>query len=203
MAEMTLSQRPLWGDIAPPGRSGCLSGPPGLIVTPFEGQSILQCAVARRRAAASGPDPWAITYLGADWPAVGTTRSVNGRLLLWNGPGKCWVLSAPSRLPDPRAIAAFDGLVCDQSHGWGLLRLSGPARHAVLAKGCMLDLDPAIFGDGATAMTSIAHGNLQLWRDGETFNLAMPRSLAGSLWHWLAASAAEFGLEVRPPERPA
>jgi sarcosine oxidase subunit gamma len=33
--------------------------------------------------------------------------------------------------------------------------------------------------------------------DAPTYQLAAPRSMAGSFWSWLAASAAEFGYEVR------
>jgi sarcosine oxidase subunit gamma len=39
---------------------------------------------------------------------------------------------------------------------------------------------------------------MQLWQldDAPTYELAVARSLALSLWHWLEASAAEFGLEL-------
>jgi len=39
---------------------------------------------------------------------------------------------------------------------------------------------------------------VHLWQidDSPTYDIAVPRSLAASFWHWLAESAAEFGLDV-------
>ena len=48
-------------------------------------------------------------------------------------------------------------------------------------------------------MTSIAHIGVQLWQrdDRPTYEIAVARSFAGSLWSWLEEAAAEFGCEVR------
>jgi sarcosine oxidase subunit gamma len=49
-------------------------------------------------------------------------------------------------------------------------------------------------------VTVIAHIGAIVWQGGENrFAIAVFRSYAGSFWHWLAASAAEFGLEVESP----
>ena len=89
-------------------------------------------------------------------------------------------------------------MVADQSDGRCVLRLSGPKARQVLAKGIGLDLDPRIFKPGDVAMTLAAHIAVQIWQmdDKPSYEIAMFRSLAGSFWHWLAASAAEFGYEV-------
>jgi sarcosine oxidase subunit gamma len=69
-----------------------------------------------------------------------------------------------------------------------------------LAKGCPIDLHPRAFAAGNAAITVIAHIGIHLWRlpfdDG--LYVALFRSMAGSFWSWLHASAAEFGLEVAP-----
>lgn len=108
--------------------------------------------------------------------------------------------------------AKLDGhaSVVDQSSGYGVLRLSGPDVRRVLAKGAPIDLHPAAFPPGKAAVTDIAHVGGILWRvDGAlledeaasadaVFDVAVFRSLAGSFWHWLEDSAAEFGLERLP-----
>ncbi len=50
-------------------------------------------------------------------------------------------------------------------------------------------------------MTWCAHVDVTLWqRDDEpTYDVVMPRGFAGSFWHWLEESAAEYGIAVVPP----
>jgi heterotetrameric sarcosine oxidase gamma subunit len=94
----------------------------------------------------------------------------------------------------------FDGLasVVDQSHAFGVLRLSGPAVLATLEKGVQIDLAPDVFPVGRAAVTNIAHVGVTLWKvdDAPTFDIAVTRSFAGSFCHWLEASAAIHGLAV-------
>ena len=54
------------------------------------------------------------------------------------------------------------------------------------------------FQPGSAALTAIALIGVQLWQvdDTPTYDLAVFRSMAGSFWSWLSASAAEFGVEV-------
>jgi sarcosine oxidase subunit gamma len=84
--------------------------------------------------------------------------------------------------------------VADQSGAYGILDLAGPHARDVLAKGLPIDLDPAAFAADAVAVSHIAQIGAIVWRIPGGFRLATPRSSAGSFWHWLAASAAEFGL---------
>lgn len=94
----------------------------------------------------------------------------------------------------------LDGLasVVDQSDGYGVLRLSGPALLEVLAKGVAIDLAAPVFPAGSVAVTQIAHVGVTLWKVDEvpTIHIAVPRSYAGSFLHWLEASAAAVGLAV-------
>lgn len=195
MAESSLVAASPWRDIALSGRFGRPDGEPGLIVEPVEGMTIRHYAAAR--GAGTAAEAWAASALGGPWPAAGRSRRIGQRLILWNGPAR-WLLldSGPDDGEDILA-STFPGLVCDQSHALALLRLSGAACRDVLAKGCMLDLHPDAFADGETALTAIAHINLQLWREADRWMLAVPRSFAASFWHWLEASALEFGLDVK------
>ncbi|MGQ3674591.1 sarcosine oxidase subunit gamma [Xanthobacter sp. TB0139] len=92
--------------------------------------------------------------------------------------------------------------VADQSSGYGVVRLSGPAARSVLAKGVPVDLHPNAFRPDDAAVTLASHIGVILWQEpGETpeetpvYDMAVFRSFAESFWHWLAESAAEFGLK--------
>ena len=89
-------------------------------------------------------------------------------------------------------------MIADQSDGRCVLRLRGMKAREVLAKGIGIDLHARAFKPGDVALTLAAHVGVQLWQldDAPTYEIAVARSLAGSLWAWLSASAAEFGYEV-------
>jgi methylglutamate dehydrogenase subunit D len=88
--------------------------------------------------------------------------------------------------------------VADQSSGYAILRMTGPKLREALAKILPLDLHPRGFVPGDVASTIASHVGATLWRledtdDCPVFEIAVFRSLAGSLWHTLTDSAAEFG----------
>jgi sarcosine oxidase subunit gamma len=117
---------------------------------------------------------------------------------------EAWLATAESDDGFATALRAAVGdiaAVSDQSGGTTVLRLAGPRVRDALAKGVMIDLHPRGFAPGDVAVTAAAHVGLTLWRlpddaTGAIFEIAVARSLAGSLWHWLAVSAAEYGLIV-------
>jgi len=69
----------------------------------------------------------------------------------------------------------------------------------MLAKGVLPDLHHRSFKTGDIASTLAAYIGVQIEQldDAPTFQLMAFRSLAGSLWSWLAKSAAEFGYEAQ------
>jgi heterotetrameric sarcosine oxidase gamma subunit len=89
--------------------------------------------------------------------------------------------------------------VSDQTSGYAVLRLTGPRVRDALAKFIPVDLHARVFDPGAAASTSASHIPVTLWRlaDGAdglpVFEIAAPRSYAGSFWHVVTESAAEFG----------
>jgi sarcosine oxidase subunit gamma len=97
-----------------------------------------------------------------------------------------------------RAACGGHAAIVDQSHAGMLLNATGRRIRDALAKGLPIDLDPRAFGIGHAAVTAVAHVGVHLWQINElpTYRLLIPRSYAGSFWHWLSASAAEYGLEV-------
>lgn len=188
--------RGAWADCLADGQFG-VAGTPGVtartldglgIATLIDGGAALAAAVRERLGIALPDTPMAI-------------RSGKSTLV-WAGPDQ-WLLVCDDRAGFADTLAALSGLsaVSDQSDGRAALRLSGPKIREALAKGCMVDLHPAAFPIGATALTSIAHMGVHLWRtddgpDGAVFEIMIARSMAGSFWSWFSASAAEFGCRV-------
>ena len=119
--------------------------------------------------AGTGPDQWIASAEGAE--AQNFATRVRGRIGLF-------------------------AAVSDQTDARLVLRLSGPKVRDVLAKGVPLDLHPKVFKPGDVATTLVAYIGVQIDRIDETFQLTAPRSMAGSFWSWLSASAAEFGYDV-------
>jgi heterotetrameric sarcosine oxidase gamma subunit len=121
--------------------------------------------------AGTGPGQWLASAKGADAPGFATR--LRGR------------------------ISPF-AAVSDQSDSRLVLRLSGPRVRDTLMKGVSIDLHPKSFKPGDVASTQVAYMSVQLdmLDDAPTYLLTGPRSMAGTLWSWLSASAAEFGYEV-------
>jgi sarcosine oxidase subunit gamma len=78
------------------------------------------------------------------------------------------------------------------------MAISGPRARDALAKGVAVDLHPRAFEAGHAAATLVAHIGVTLWQVDEapTFHVCVPRAFSSSFWHWLLASAAEYGFEV-------
>jgi methylglutamate dehydrogenase subunit D len=194
-----LPREPFEG-LATAGRHGRPNGPPGLVVEPLSSRS---AAMLIGRFDQPGQVDSALTLLmGAPPPRRPGLLARDGRQLLWSGPDQ-WLFLSEAAL-DAEALGQLLGSsisVVAQGDGRGFLRLSGPRVREVLAKGCPIDLDPRVFAPGAVAVTAAAHIGVTLWRteDGGAFELAVARSLAGSFWSWLAASAAPVGFEVCAP----
>jgi sarcosine oxidase subunit gamma len=120
----------------------------------------------------------------------------NGIIALGTGPGRWLFLGATfGQLADLSGLASFS----DHSDGYAVFKIWGPNVREVLAKGVPIDLHPAVFTDNV-AVTVIAHVGAIVWQSApDCFSIAVFRSYAGSFWHWLAVSAAEFGLTVKEP----
>jgi methylglutamate dehydrogenase subunit D len=132
-----------------------------------------------------------------------TPKRVEGRQIafVWSGPDQ-WLAckpAAPAEGMEALLATPFAGLsaVVDQSHGRTLLRIAGPHVRDALAKGVPIDLHPRAFKPGDAAATLVSHIAVHLWQinDQPTYEFAVARSLAQSFWHWLAASASQYGLE--------
>ncbi|ANL37039.1 sarcosine oxidase subunit gamma family protein [Rhizobium phaseoli] len=104
---------------------------------------------------------------------------------------------SPTSLAALAAALAGKAFVMDQSHGRVRIGISGRSSRLLLSKGTAIDLDPAIFPEGSSAMTMVGHISVQIVRTGDdSFELTVLRSFAESLWDELrhmAASAEKEG----------
>jgi heterotetrameric sarcosine oxidase gamma subunit len=188
--------RSAWAGVLAAGHSG-RAGEPGLRVVPREALAIASIIARDRNSVARALE----ASIGIAPPGAGRCAGAEFGALLWVGPMR-WLLVCERWQAANEAAAALRGLaaVADQSDAYAVLRLAGPRVRDALAKGCMIDLHPRAFAPGSVAVTAIVHVGATLWQvdDAPTYDIAVPRSMAASFWSWLAASAAEFGIEVRP-----
>ncbi len=132
-----------------------------------------------------------------------TTAGKGGLLALWLGPDE-WLVVTP---PDAQTSlaqsleSALDGVhstVTDVTGGQTVVTVSGPRARDVLAKGCPLDLHPAVFRHGDCAQTLLAKANVTIYcvDDSPAYELIVRRSFADYTALWLQDAALEYGCTV-------
>ncbi len=185
------------------GRSGRPDGAAGITIR--ERSNVAVASIAARKGKAGALIAKIKARTGLELPTAPRLVADGHLGFLWMAPGQWLAMADAEDGPAFAADLAVDlaGLasVTDQSDGRTLIRVSGANVRDALAKGCMLDLHPSAFQVGDTAITPIALLTVQVTRlpdaaSGATFELAVMRSFTRNLWHWLEASAAEYGIAV-------
>jgi heterotetrameric sarcosine oxidase gamma subunit len=185
--------------LALPGRYGKSDGAAG--VTIAERTNIGLATIACRKGQDEGLKASVREAYGIALPL--TSKMAPGKDVSFIGTGPGQWLAVSERLANEALatdlIAKLKGLasIVDQSDGRAVIRLSGPRARDVLAKGLAIDLDPRVFPEDDAVTSTISHMGVQLWQEApDSYDIALFRSVAESFWHWLTASAAEFGYEV-------
>jgi heterotetrameric sarcosine oxidase gamma subunit len=121
---------------------------------------------------------------------------------LWAGEDR-WMLVSTDQ---SRSTDIFSGalghrkcILLDQSSGWLLCTIRGPASLAVLRKGLQIDIDPAVFKPGCAALTVLDHMWTCVWcppQEPGAYRLLVRRSFSRAFRHWFEVSAVEFGFAV-------
>jgi heterotetrameric sarcosine oxidase gamma subunit len=134
----------------------------------------------------------------------GPQRATNGSIAFAGTGPETWLVTAENAADVfatlLRSELQGDAAVIDQSGGYAVLRVTGPKAREALAKGVPLDLHTRAFKVGDVASPLVSHIPIVLWRledapDGSpVFEIAVFRSLADGLGHWLSESSAEFKL---------
>jgi methylglutamate dehydrogenase subunit D len=196
--ELQLAARtPLQGEMSP-RRIGRPEGPAG--VTVHECTNLSLVLITARRGMRAACIEGLRTQYALDAPVA--ARIVHGRALslAWAGPDTWLAIGSirPDFESELKAVVGQAASIVDMSDQRVVMRISGPMTRATLAKGVTIDLHPRAFAAGDTAITPLAHITTQLWQvdDAPTFDLVSPRATARDMFHWLAVSAAEFGLDV-------
>jgi methylglutamate dehydrogenase subunit D len=142
-------------------------------------------------------------YCGLALPG-GPRRVAKGESAVIGLGPRTWLFQREAGLPLATGLSEALGdaaAVTDQSDGYATMRLTGPRAASVLEKGISIDLHNRVFVPGFAAVTSCAHLDIIFWRLEDAnghpvYEIAVFRSLARSLWHFIEESAAEFGLAV-------
>ncbi len=126
----------------------------------------------------------------------------DGTLVCGSRPEEWTLLAAPGRAAEVASSVPAGGFVTviDITHGRAMIRISGPALAATMAKICNIDLSDDMVPDGAVFSASVAKVGCDLVRtdrDGApSLLISCERSFGGYLHAAVADSAAEFGLPV-------
>ena len=171
----------------------------GVVATDRDGSASPPCWRAEARARRL---PSACRRASASELPRGPQRAANDAVAFaGTGPGAWLAAGASGDGFAAKLREALGGLaaISDQSGGTAVLRLSGK-RGARRARQGRRDRPACArlragrrcgHGGGASRPDVVAAPTMA---EGAVFEVAVARSLAGSFWHWLAASAAEFGL---------
>jgi len=202
VSEFVLTPRSGLEQVLVPGRHGAAGAAPGLTIALRDDQS-LALVMARAGKAADLARRGAAAF-GLALPRT-PQRAEHGAIsFAWAGPGR-WLAAMKGGTAaafERRLREELSGLasVSGQTNSRTIIRLSGPKVRETLAKGVPIDLDPRAFRPGDTALTSVAHINVQFWQidDAPTYEFAVFRSFAAAFCDWLLIASAEFGALVRP-----
>ena len=120
--------------------------------------------------------------LGLAFPAPGMQASNGSTRLIWSGRDMAFLIGAdaPPGLSDHAALT-------DQSDGWAILSLSGPAAADALMRPVPLDLRLAAFPVGRATRAPLNHMQAILSRPApDAFEVMVFRSMARTAWAELA-----------------
>jgi len=142
--------------------------------------------------------------LGVALPGPGVSHAADDATVIWLQPTSWLIQSRPALaarlLTDFSRIHPGFASWVDQTHGYCLLRVSGAAVRAVLARLCRLDLHERAFAPGACAATLVGHVACLLRRVPQsdatcdaTFDLLITASYADWLLDELTTAADATG----------
>lgn len=199
MTRSGLPHRSALAGIKRPGRIGVAAGVAGVVareVPAFAAVSVLAHNGQNAETAAC-----LSRHLGAIVVDAPKRVAVGSLSISGVAPGQWFVVERdPSRLTVSGMRAELAGLAAlvDQSDSRFILELTGAHVQSALAKGIPVDLDASSFRTGDVAQTMAAHIGVHVAAMTEQpgYELISAASTAASLWDWLTASAAEYGLEV-------
>ena len=133
----------------------------------------------------------ALKPLGFTMATVGECQTNAGAMLAWTGRDQAFLIGVPC--PDLGEAAA----VTDQSGGWAVFTLTGPAAVDALMRYVPMDLRISAFKRGSVLRTPLNHMSMILLRDDEqTFTIMVFRSMARTAWHEIEVALKSLAARV-------
>lgn len=124
----------------------------------------------------------------------------DGITLIATGP-ESWLFICNDGTPSRNEILGSiseTAAVCDQSGAYLIYDVSGHKASEWLQKSLFIDLDSSVFPPGTAATTTLSHLGVTLWRtDVNRFRIAVPRSYADALKHWVQLNGGRIGTTPR------
>lgn len=155
---------------------------PGVSLVEVAGLAMVAISVPKDGEAAL--DAALQSALGLAWPVTGRSSVSEKHRLLGLSQDQSFLLFPHEGAGVENAVhtrIAEAGYLFDQSDAWAILRLQGPHSRAALERICILDLDDAVFPDGAVSRTLMEHLSVIILRETrDRYLLMSPRSSAGS-----------------------
>ena len=136
-------------------------------------------------------------------PANNSFVTVGERQVVWLGPDEYLLLceaGSEAHLHSQLMIdlGSVHAAVTNVTDGLCALSLRGPAVRRVLAKGCALDLHPAVFTPGTCAQTMLSHAGVTMMAIEENrFTIICRTSFAPYVHDWLVDAGMEYGVSFR------
>lgn len=144
------------------------------------------------------------THTGcATLPANNSFVTVGDRHLAWLGPDEFLLLCEAGSEVHLHSQLMLDlqsvhAAVTNVTDGLCALSLRGQAVRQVLAKGCALDLHPALFTPGMCAQTMLSHAAVTLLAvEDNRFTMICRTSFAPYVHDWLLDAGMEYGVSFR------
>lgn len=204
-----------WDAVVPAARYGRPGDNVGITLTPLPAAQTVVFSLPRGADAVRAIAGPVRDVVGSVLPPMGQVRRIAGApgtIVAWDGPGRYrWLhLGDAARLANGAtpagdraadcvaALQAIGVAAVDQSHGQSVALLAGDAVPAVLGRGTSLDVHPAAFPVGSSAVTTFSHHgcHLALLDETPTWVLSTARSTLGSFTDALLSAASEFGVRI-------
>lgn len=136
-------------------------------------------------------------------PANNSAVTVGDRTLVWLSPDEYLLLCETGQEANLHSRLLLDlgkehAAVTNVTDALCAISLRGTAVRKVLAKGCTLDLHPAVFTAGMCAQTMLSHAAVTLIaEDSNRFTLICRTSFASYTHDWLMDAGLEYGVSFR------
>ncbi|WP_131195177.1 sarcosine oxidase subunit gamma [Lichenihabitans psoromatis] len=195
MVDLDLQPRSALAASRHPGLSGRPLGEPGVVLAERLDLDAFML-LARKGQGDALRDR--LVSVGLDLPQGPRWSEALGIALVGVGPDVWLGITTRDEMTEARQRFEPLALLCtlvEAGDARTILTVSGPRARDALAKLLTIDLHPRAFAVGSVAATVAGGISVLIWQvdPAPSYTIAVPRSFAKDLWHWLTDAAAEYG----------